>query len=59
MALGNDVPNVLRHNLNVLSEEEWAAKKDQFVYESWVRQALAAEGQEANSPATPQSPEKK
>lgn len=44
MALGNDIPNVPRHNLDVLSEEEWNARKDQFLYESWVRQALAAEG---------------
>lgn len=43
MALGRDVPNISRHDLDVLPEQEWEAKKDQFVYESWVRHALAAE----------------
>lgn len=44
MALGNDVPGVPRDELNVLPKAEWQRRKEEFVYGTWVRHALAAEG---------------
>jgi hypothetical protein len=41
MALRNDVPNVPRRNLNVLSDEQWEKQKDSFIYESFVQRVLA------------------
>ena len=44
MALRDDVPSVPRNELNVLSDLEWQQDKRDFVYESWVQQALQADG---------------
>ena len=44
MALGDDIPNVPRAELNVLTESEREQQKDSLVYDAWVRHALAADG---------------
>jgi len=41
MALRDDVPNVPRRNLNVLSDERWEKQKDSFIYETFVQHVLA------------------
>lgn len=41
MALGTGVPNVPRHMLNVLSDEEWQAQRHNLIYEDWVERTLA------------------
>lgn len=44
MALTTDVPNVPWDDLQVLSEAAWKREKDRFVWDAWVRHALAADG---------------
>lgn len=44
MALGADIPGVPRAELNVLTVSEWKKEKNRFIYDAWVRHALAAEG---------------
>ena len=40
MALGNEVPNVPRAELNVVPEQQWQKQKDKYVYAAWVRHTL-------------------
>ena len=44
MALGTGVPNVSRDALTVVPMDEWQRDKAEYVYESWVERALAADG---------------
>jgi len=44
MALRDDVPNVPRSELNVLTAAKWEQQKANFVYQYWVEHALAADG---------------
>ena len=44
MALKADVPNIPWDDLQVLSEATWKQEKDRFVWDAWVRHALAADG---------------
>lgn len=44
MALKADVPNVPWDDLQVLSEATWTRERERFVWEAWVRHALAADG---------------
>lgn len=44
MALRDDVPNVPRSELNVLTTAQWEQQKRRFVYQYWVEHALAADG---------------
>ena len=51
-ALGTGVPGLRRADLHVLPEADWQARKGQFVYESWLKEArarvLAASTREAD-----------
>lgn len=58
MALRNDVPNVPRRNLNVLSDEQWEKQKDSFIYETFVQHALA-EAPKATSSSADSKPNKR
>lgn len=44
MALGDDVPNVPRADLNVLPMDEWQREKPELVYDTWIERVLAADG---------------
>jgi len=50
MALGRNIPPIVRERLNVLPETVWAAQKERFVLEEWLRRAL----REANGPPNAQ-----
>jgi dienelactone hydrolase len=41
-ALGTGIPGLARAELSVFSDEEWGRRKSDLIYESWVKQALAA-----------------
>jgi dienelactone hydrolase len=38
-ALGSGIPGLKRSDLNVFSDSEWTARKEELVHESWRRQA--------------------
>jgi hypothetical protein len=38
-ALGSGIPGLKRSDLNVFSDKEWIARRDELVHESWRRQA--------------------
>ena len=44
VALGSDIPAVPRDQLYAVPEVVWQADQDDFIYESWVERARAAEG---------------
>jgi dienelactone hydrolase len=43
-ALGENVPGLVRDALFVLSADAWTARKNEFVHESWLREAKARLG---------------
>ncbi len=51
MALGSDIPNVSRNQLNVFSDSEFEHQKRKLIYEMWVGHALAADGIEGAAAA--------
>ncbi len=42
MALGSDVPNVPRTQLNVFTDQEFQKQKSRLVYQAWTANVLAA-----------------
>lgn len=41
MALGSDIPNPPRADLNVLYDKEFEKQKQKLIYQAWVKHALA------------------